>query len=68
MTAIEIQQDAIYSEAYAAAEKAFNKKYNKLFELAKYQFTLNESTFGEPDENIADNKPYFALRKILLNN
>ena len=65
MTAHEIQQDAIYAEAYKQAEKTFNKKYEKLKFLAKDFMQIYESCSGEPDESMEENANYFKLKKLL---
>ncbi len=62
MTAHEIQADAIYVEAYKAAEKAFNKKYNKLLLAAAGWVNLYAESFGEPDSC----REFYDLRNILV--
>jgi hypothetical protein len=61
MTAIEIQQDEIYAEAFKKAEKAFNKKYDRLKFAAERFIKDYDSTYGAPDEW----ESYFDLLKIL---
>ena len=65
MNAIEIQQDQIYADAYKAAENAFNKKYQKLFNASLNWMHLYESSFGEPDKSC---KEFHNLNKILQTN
>lgn len=65
MTAHEIQQDAIYAEAYSAAEKAFNKKYKRLLEASSKFLNQYESSFGEPDDDTQDTMGFFKLKNIL---
>ncbi len=61
MTAIEIQQDAIYAEAYKKAERVFQKKYDKLFSAAVNWMQIYNNAFGEPEHC----PEYFTLQKLL---
>lgn len=61
MTAIEIQQDAIYAEAYSKAEKVFNKKYKKLLEAAQNWVNVYDHAYGEPEHC----PEYFELKKLI---
>ncbi len=65
LTYAEIKADENYMQGYNRAMKIAQKKYDKLFEAAKYFFVMYESSFGEPDETIKDNDFYFELRKLL---
>lgn len=61
MTAIEIQQDAIYAEAYKKAEISFNKKYEKLYNSARCFIQSYEDAYGEPEQW----KEFFDLKNII---
>lgn len=61
MTATEIQQDEIYAEAFAKAEKAFNKKYKKLLDAAKNWMAVYDDAYGEPEKC----PEYFKLKMII---